>query len=624
MSTPELERIDAAFAAGESAKAISLLRQYFLGNPAMQTARQVHERIDRNLAALGLKPCRAFFLRSFTVEPAFPLLRAWARLHGLDLSVDVGEFNAYPQELLDPSSALYAAKPDVVFLAVQTRDLLPELATQGANLSGEALARAVEAALANLRNWLGLFRSRSNASVVILDLALPTWPSTGLLDAQAADGHTQQLQSLNRELRRLAASQVGVYVLPFEALVSRIGRDQFYDERKWLVARMPIAAPALWPFARECVRLLLPITGKVCKALVVDLDNTLWGGVVGEDGPTGIKLDAEYPGAAFQALQRAVLDLYERGILIAIASKNNPADAMEVIERHPGMLLRPKHFSAMQIAWHEKAESLKRIAAELNIGIDSLAFIDDNPVEREHVRLQAPEVYVIDLPEDPMGYAATLRQAPVFERLVLTQEDRERGNLYAQDRARAALDQSSGSVEEFLQSLEMIVAIAEPTPHTVARISQLTQKTNQFNLTTRRYDQPQVADMAAQPGTRVYSCNVVDKFGDNGLVGVVILRCEAAAWEIDTFLLSCRVIGRTVETALLSYIAAQARKAGAQRLKGWFIPTKKNAPAKDFYSSHGFAVTAEDGASQLWELDLGTHPVACPTWIRLTTPGDNA
>jgi FkbH-like protein len=201
--------------------------------------------------------------------------------------------------------------------------------------------------------------------------------------------------------------------------------------------------------------MLLPLTGKVCKALVVDLDNTLWGGIVGENGPHGIELGAEYPGAAYRALQRAILDLHERGVIIAVASKNNEADALEVIERHPGMLLRLQHFSALQISWNEKAHSLRAIAAELNIGLDSLAFIDDNPVEREHIRIQVPEVYVIDLPTDPMGYAEALRAVPVFERTVLTGEDRARGRLYAEERSRTTLEKASGSVEEFYRSLEM-------------------------------------------------------------------------------------------------------------------------------------------------------------------------
>jgi FkbH-like protein len=614
----ELQRIDDAFARQKPGEAVSFLRQYLQRNPTLAAARAVIDRLERNDAPADRRRCRAFFLRSFTIEPMLPLLRASALLHGVDLQPQVGEFNAYPQELLDPASALYTSEPDVVFLAVQTRDLLPDLWERAAGLEAGQAQALVEQALTNLQGWVRLFRERSRAHLVLFDLALPSWPSAGLLDAQSPDGQTSKIVWLNQQLRALAVSHTGVTVLPFEALVSRIGRDRFYDERKWLTARMPVAAGALWPLASECVRMVLPLMGKVCKALVVDLDNTLWGGIVGEDGPHGIKLSAEYPGAAYRALQRAILDLYERGVIIAVASKNNPADAMEVIERHPGMLLRPHHFSALQISWNEKAHSLRTIAAELNIGIDSLAFIDDNPVEREHVRIQVPEVYVIDLPTDPMGYAEALRSAPVFERTVLTSEDRARGRLYAADRARTTLEKASGSVEEFYRSLEMAMTIDGATPGAVARIAQLTQKTNQFNVTTRRYDEQQIVAFAGRSDMGVYSCAVKDKFGDNGLVGVAITRQDGTAWEIDTFLLSCRVIGRTVETAFLSHLADRARAAGARTLRGWYLPTKKNAPAKDFYSRHRFQAISENDSGVLWELDLGTGALDCPPWITMT------
>jgi FkbH-like protein len=614
----ELARIDDAFARKQTAEAVSFLRQYFQRTPTLAVARAVTERLEKHDAPADRRRCKAFFLRSFTVEPMLPLLRAAALLHGVDLQSQVGEFNAYPQELLDPNSALYTSQPDVVYLAVQTRDLLPDLWERAASLDPAQAQTLVEQALANLRSWVALFRERSRAHLVLFDLALPAWPSAGLLDAQALEGQTAKILWLNQQLRALAAAHTGVTVLPFEALVSRIGRQQFYDERKWLTARMPVAASALWPLASECLRMLLPLQGKVCKALVVDLDNTLWGGIVGEDGPHGIKLSAEYPGAAYRAFQRAILDLYERGIIIAVASKNNPADAMEVIEKHPGMLLRPQHFSALQISWAEKAQSLRAIAAELNIGIDALAFVDDNPVEREHVRIQVPEVYVIDLPADPMAYADTLRAVPVFERTVLTSEDRARGALYAAERARTSLEEASGSVEEFYRSLEMTMTIGSASPGAVARIAQLTQKTNQFNLTTRRYDEQQIVEFARRPDMGVYSCAVRDKFGDNGLVGVAITRQDGAAWEIDTFLLSCRVIGRTVETAFLAHLAEQARAAGVRTLRGWYLPTKKNPPAKDFYSRHHFQAISENESGVLWELDLGATGIACPPWITMT------
>jgi len=350
--------------------------------------------------------------------------------------------------------------------------------------------------------------------------------------------------------------------------------------------------------------------------LAVDLDNTVWGGVIGEDGINGIRLDGEYPGIAFVNLQRAILDLYHRGILLAICSKNNAADALEVLEKHPGMLLRPGHFAAMRINWNDKAENLRAIADELNVGLDAIAFLDDNPAESAWVRSQESDVTVIDLPEDPMDYARTLREAAVFERLTVSAEDRERNRYYSEQRQREHLKREGASLEDFYRSLSTTVEIAPVTAATMPRVAQLTQKTNQFNMTTKRYSEQEIAAMAAKPGCSVYSVGVRDRFGDNGITGVAIIREISAAHEIDTFLLSCRVIGRTVETAVLAYLAQKARESGAVKLAGDFVPTKKNTPAREVYRAHGFRCVSESETGSRWELDLAGGPqIQTPPWL---------
>ena len=411
-----------------------------------------------------------------------------------------------------------------------------------------------------------------------------------------------------------ARDRQNVYVLDYNALIARRGHAAWHDERKWLSAAMPIAAGELIHLAREWMRFLHPITGRVCKVLAVDLDNTLWGGVIGEDGIDGIKLDDNYPGAAYRALQRAILDLHRRGVILAICSKNNRADAMEVIEKHPGMLLRPAHFASIRINWADKAANLREIAAELNVGIDSVAFLDDNPAEREWIRSELPQVTVIELPSDPMLFAQALRDCPQFERLELTEEDASRGRFYAEQRMRMESRQGAASLEDFYRSLDMRVKIEPVDARTLPRAAQLTQKTNQFNLTTHRYNEQQLAEMIASPHFQAFTLQVIDRFGDNGVVGVALLRYEGDVCEIDTFLLSCRVIGRTVETAFLAALAAHAAGRGA-KLTGWFVPTKKNAPAADFYDRHGFARVRERDESVLWELDLRDHSILCPAWI---------
>jgi len=576
-------------------------------------------RYERLRPHLSLIPYKVAILRSFTVEPVIPILRVAGFRNGLDLTVQVGEFNVYAQEILDEASVLYGFDPQAVILAVDTRSVAPELWSEYADLSSRDAEAVVDRVCQQYRDWVQVFRRYTKAHLIVHELERPAFPAMGVFDGQSAPGQRERIAEINGRLRMLARETRGVYTLDYQGLVSRRGSDNWNDERKWRSVRLPIAAPHLPGLAGEWLRYLQPLSGRVAKVAVLDLDNTLWGGVVGEDGPTGIRLGSEHPGAAYQLFQRALLDLTRRGILLAVASKNNPADAMEVIEKHDGMLLRPHHFAALRINWNDKAASLREIAAELNVGVDSLAFLDDNPVERQRVRGELPEVMVIDLPEDPWKYATTIRECPFFERLALSEEDRHRTEYYTAEKQRVALESSSSTREDFLRSLEQVAEIAAVNPQTLARVAQLTQKTNQFNLTTRRYSEQQVTAMADDPACQVLSIRVKDRYCDNGLVGVAVTRDAGDACTIDTFLLSCRVIGRGVEAAFLAHMAEQARLRGKARLEGWFLPTKKNAPAREFYSSHGFEQVREEPQGSLWVLDLETKAAAWPDWIERGT-----
>ncbi|HKB05169.1 MAG TPA: HAD-IIIC family phosphatase, partial [Gemmataceae bacterium] len=581
------------------------------------TAGFVVSRFEKLRPSLSLVPHRLAILRSFTVEPVVPLLRAAAFLAGIDLTVHVGDFNTYAQEILDANSTLYQFGPDTVLLAVQTRDVARDLWAGFAALELAAARAAGDRVAAGFETWLNAFRANSPANLVIHTLEAPATVSHGLLDQQLADGQAEIIQDVNCSIRRAAGKLRGVYVLDYDALIARHGRLRWHDERKWLMMRMPLSAEGLSALAVEWLRVLHPLAGRVCKVLVTDLDNTLWGGVVGEDGPTGVRVGPEVTGAPYLAVQQVLLDLYHRGIILAVCSKNNEADALEVFKTHPGMIVKAEHFVAKRINWHDKAQNLREIAAELNVGLDSLAFLDDNPAERERVRGALPEVTVLDLPADSFGFATVVRECPLFERLVVSAEDRERGRHYAAQQQRTALREHAGSLEDYYRSLEQVVRVAPASASSVARVAQLTQKTNQFNLTTRRYGEAQIAERCADPEWDVHCVSVKDRFGDNGLVGVVMARAAGNVYEVDTFLLSCRVIGRTVETATLSVVAGRARDRGFTEVRGWFLPSKKNAPCKDVYPNHGFRAVAERDGGTLWARDLTADGPRCPEWINL-------
>ena len=599
-------------------KAAATLREIWHAEGGSAAASFVVSRFERIRTELGLQPYRVAIARSATLEPAVPLLRAAAFAAGLDLTVYVGDFNAYAQELVDGSSALHGSLPDATILAVESRDAVPRLWHEWADLSAAETRQEVAGAIERFERLCAAFRQHSRASLLVHSLAVPATPSRGVLDGQLESSQAEAFGEINRELRRLARQYSGVYLLDYDALVARQGRENWSDERKWLTVRMPVAAVHLSALVREWMRFLHPLSGKIAKAVAVDLDDTLWGGVIGEAGINGIQLGGEYPGAAYREVQRALLDLRQRGILLAVCSKNNIADAMEVLERHREMLLRPEHFAALRINWNDKAVNLREIAAELNIGIDAIAFVDDNPVERQLVHEEAPEVTVIELPVEPLEFARVIRDAPVFERLTLSEEDVQRSDMYRAERERQKLETCACTRADFYRSLGQEAEVGRVSAATLARVAQLTQKTNQFNLTTRRYSEQQILAMATSHEWRVYWIRVRDRFSDNGLVGVAILHANERVWEIDTLLLSCRVIGRTVETAFLAFLLAEAVEAGAALVEGWFLPTKKNVPARDFYSSHGFRMVEETERGTRWAKDLPQQDVSVPEWIRLS------
>jgi FkbH-like protein len=586
--------------------------------PTPATASYITSRCELLRHHLPLIKWRLGLLRSFTAEPLVPILRAVSFLSGIDLTIQLGDFNAYTQEILNPASWLYSFGPDGVILAVQTRDVAPELSDRYASPNTSDVSGVVRRVVDGFEGWMKTFRSHSKAPLLVHTLEVPLFPSQGILDTQIDGGQVAAVQQINWELRRLASAHHDIYLLDYDGLVAGHGRKLWHDERKWLSVRLPLAANALLPMVQEWMKFLHPLTGKICKVLVVDLDNTLWGGVIGEDGAEGISLGIEYPGSAYQALQSAILDLYHRGILLAVCSKNNRKDAMEVLEQHPRMLLRPHHFAALKINWNDKPQNLREIATELNLGLESLAFLDDNQAELARVSTELPQVFLIPLPNDPMDYAATLRQAPVFERLKLSDEDRMRGQYYTQQHERVEMEQQAVSVDAFYRSLKQEVEIMSLNLSILARAAQLTQRTNQFNATTRRYSEQQLAEIAATPNCWTYAARVKDRFGDQGLVGLAIVRETGQVWKLDTFLLSCRVIGRTIETVLLSFLVDRARGRGVTRLEGWFFPTKKNGPARDLYPTHGFQRLEEQDGNTLWHLDLRHANIACPEWVQLT------
>ncbi len=608
--------IEAALDAADVIAARALATAYWRANPDASTARYLTGRIER-LWPERLVEHRVAILRSFTVEPIVPLLQAEAALAGCRAVPWVGEFNAYGQEILAADGGLYAHAPDTVILAVQTRDVAPRLWSDFAGLSEDSVANEVEVAASGLASLIGQLRARTAANILVHGLEPPVRPSAGLLDSRRPLSQADAIALINRRLRERCADLPDVHLLDIAELHARHGRARFVSDKKWATAKLPLSLEGVGWLAAEWWRHLSLFALPRAKVLALDLDNTLWGGAIGEEGLAGIKLGPEYPGVFFQNLQRAALDAARRGVLLVLCSKNNPEDALQVIDEHPGMLIRREHLAAMRINWEPKPANLVAIAEELNLGLESFVFLDDNPVEREAVRRSLPGVIVPELGPDPSTYADILRDVPALERLTASAEDAERTRYYAEERERRGLQAGAETLEDFLASLDIRVGIEPISAMTLPRAAQLTQKTNQLNTTTRRFTEAQLTEWLAAPGRAGFVLRSQDRFGDNGVVGVALTSAQEGVRDIDGLLLSCRVIGRQIETAFLAFVADFARRNGQHRLQGWFIPTSKNAPARGLYQQAGFEMTSERDPDQLWAFDLTSGDVAAPTWVTL-------
>jgi len=559
---------------------------------------------------------RAAILCSFNLDTLPRYLGPALARKNLPARFHFGGFGQYRQEILDDRSDLYAFGPEFVFLFLDGQDVLADLCQRPFDLAPEEREAYVDESYGELKGLVDVLARRLPEAVLFVHtLAAPPLNSLGLLEFNSAFGLRDAFARFNGSLAALARARERVYLLDYESLVGYHGYKNWFDPRMWTLGRMRLGRMAVESLADYYATVLSAARGARKKVLVLDLDDTLWGGVLGAEGPGGILLGTDGIGLAFREFQQEILNLHRRGILLAINSKNNPEEALEVFDQHPAMVLRREHFAGMRINWQDKASNMRELAQELNLGLDSFVFMDDSPVECEWVSSQIPDVTVVQLPEDPALYRDTLLRLDAFASFGLTEEDLRRGELYQEQTLRRGLRESVPTLEEFYEALNMRALVTPASDLTVSRIAQLTEKTNQFNLTTRRYSEAEVRSLVSRPDWEVFGLSLTDKFGDSGLVGVGILAREGETARIDTLLLSCRVMGRTIETAFLAFLAEWAAHRGARLMVGEYIATKKNGPVERLYEAHGFEPM--DSQGHMWQLDLESYDVACPEYIDL-------
>lgn len=482
--------------------------------------------------------------------------------------------------LLDPTSSYQEFGPDITFLVMDVMELLEH------DLTVEE---------SRVERWFSMLKGalKPEKMYYISD----AWVQGEELSVCFDVERKQKLEEIwDGQLTKLMAECSNVRCFPYHKLIGRLGEERAFSMKMWYLGKILHTNEAQKAMAEEIVHLSEVAARTPKKVLLLDLDNTLWGGLAGENDHTPIKLSEDHEGLAYKNLQRVIAQMQSQGVILGIVSKNNEEDAMELIKNHPHMVLRPEAFAAKRINWQPKPENIREIAKELNLGLDSFVFWDDNPAERQLVKAVLPQVMVPDFPEKPEELAKAMAGVyrRYFEKETVTAEDLEKTKQYAQNAMRKDLEARAVDFESYLKQLDMELICEDPLKN-LERLVQLINKTNQFNLTTRRYDRQTLQGFLEDGRHRVFLYRVKDCFGDNGIVSAVIIRLpENFAPIIDTFVMSCRVMGRNLEYDILADVEEQLYKEGYKSLIGEYLPTKKNKPVENLYETLGYEKLPEE------------------------------
>jgi FkbH-like protein len=530
-------------------------------------------------------------------------LRATAVRYGFDLRLTVAEFDSAVQEALDPTSPVNAAKPDLILLALDHRGL--PFGPEG----GAWATDAAQQALDRLELLRRSFAENARSTIMLQTVARPATGLFGSYDRRVAGTALDAVTAFNGRLPAMLDGSADLLV-DVAALAETVGLATWHDPVRWHAAKVPFAMDCLPLWADHVCRVIAAWRGRSRKVLVLDLDNTMWGGIIGDDGIDGIRIgQGDGVGEAHLALQHVAKALSARGIVLAVCSKNEEAAARLPFREHPDMVLKENDFAAFVANWTDKASNLRAIANALNLGLDSLVFLDDNPVERDQVRQALPEVAVPEISSDPSTYASVLMSAGYFEAVAFSAEDRQRAAQYQQNLERQRLQVQGGSIDDYLKSLDMVADLRPFDDLGRARIAQLSNKTNQYNLTTLRCDENDVSGWQLSRSHATLQVRLVDKFGDNGMISVIIAEAKGSTWHIIQWLMSCRVLNRKVEDAVLNYLVGEARSRGIELIEGVYKPSPKNALVREHYRKLGFEQVgaAEPDGETRWRLAVATY-----------------
>ena len=563
-------------------------------------------------------PIKIAFLRNITIDPMIQYLKYYCYQEGLNPEIFMGDYDIILQEVMNDKSDLYKFSPDLIILCIKPEILANKLFFEFTKLSNNERKEEFGRIIALINKILNGIRENSKATILLHNFEVPVYPNLGIIDYQDSSKQIYTFREINKEVLNIILNYESCYIVDINLLQSTIGYQNFIDKRYWHIGKAPYTREAYKIISLEYMKFIRALQGKNRKCLVLDCDNTLWGGIIGEEGLSKIKLGETYPGSCYKEFQKSILNLYNRGIMLSVCSKNNEKDVIEVLQNHPDMLLKKSHFVSTKINWKDKVTNLKEIAIELNIGLDSIVLMDDSEFEINLVRKLLPQVKSILLPNDPAKFSDLLNSIGLFDVLNLTEEDKKRTNMYRTEikRKQALNNFNSEILEDYFKDLEMEILINNANEFTIPRISQLTQKTNQFNLTTKRYSEVEIKRFCQSDEYNAFSLHLKDRFGDMGIVGVAIVKFKDVVSIIDTFLLSCRVIGRGVEDILLYACIISALNRKCDKIIGVYFPTKKNIPTKEFYEIHNFSILKKNEAQITYTLNLSEKLMDFPKYFK--------
>ena len=517
-------------------------------------------------------------------------LRGYGIHMGLGLSVLDTDYNQIDAQVMDAGSELYTFAPNAVLIQMCTEKLYEAFCAVPLNrrsmFAEDTYARII-------RIWQQM-NDRMRTTILQCNFPLMDDGAFGQYGSKTADSFLFQQRKLNFLLMQGCQEVKNVYLIDLDAIQASLGREKFSDPKLYYIAKMPISVDVLPEVAKKVLDQVQALRGIAKKCVVLDLDNTLWGGVIGDDGLSGIQIGELGLGHAFSDFQAWLKELKNRGMLLAVCSKNNEPAAKEPFEKHPEMVLRLEDFSMFVANWEDKAGNIRNIQKTLNIGMDSLVFLDDNPFERNLVRSMIPEITVPELPEDPAMYLQYLRCLGLFETAAYSAEDAGRTQQYRQQAERAVFESSFQSYDDYLEGLDMKAVAAPFDAFHYPRIAQLTQRSNQFNLRTVRYTEAEIEAISRDAGKITLYFTLKDKFGDHGLISVVILDKQEDSLFVSEWLMSCRVLKRGMEEFIVNKILQTAKAQGFRTVTGEYIPTPKNAMVKDLYEKMGFTRIGEN------------------------------